>query len=414
MVAGRFKLHHESLMKIPGERYSKLLPIASIYGGNASGKSTFVQAVSCLRRIVLQGDTTSVEPHMLAKDGKTQPTTFTCCFVVGEDVLEYQICIRAGRVTFEELVAIVKGRRERVYRREPGCAFSVGKMAAAQCPKDDLAYAQKMGDSLPDTEVFLTTARRLQVAALSNYVFLCHRWFGETLCIIGADSQRIGLGVELLTQLGTYSTALADADTGVEKLQFHEVNANVEDLVPPHFLSWFKKSDAVVSEIPGDRSSLIVKEENGLKVIKCHSVYTTPDGTQSAMPLANESDGTRRYLHLLPILLDRRKNRVYLVDELDRSLHTLLTRSLIRRFRSVVESGEIKLQLIFTTHDVALLDDGNFRKDEIWVTERDETHCSHLVSLAEFKDIRQELLIRKLYLEGRIGGIPNIDDTYGL
>ena len=71
MVAGRFSTHRASLMKIPGERYAKLLPVTAIYGGNASGKSTFVHAMRCLRSIVLRGTIDSVEPHLFSHEGKT-------------------------------------------------------------------------------------------------------------------------------------------------------------------------------------------------------------------------------------------------------------------------------------------------------------------------------------------------------
>ena len=161
--------------------------------------------------------------------------------------------------------------------------------------------------------------------------------------------------------------------------------------------------------VPNDHSMLLVKENEEIKAIKCYSAYTAEDGSETIIPLAKESDGTRRYLHLLPILLDKQRDSVYIVDELDRSLHTKLSRSLIRNFRRIVESKECKLQLIFTTHDVILMEGDNFRKDEIWVTERDEVHQAHLISMAEYKDIRPDNQLRKSYLEGRMGGLPNMN-----
>ncbi|MGM9600358.1 MAG: ATP/GTP-binding protein [Faecousia sp.] len=409
MVAGRFRTHRASLMEIPGEPYAKLLPITAIYGGNASGKSTFIHAMKCLRSIVLLGTVEHVEPHLFSPQGKTTPTTFKCAFATEGRVLEYQIDILGGKVVREVLNDTTKGRIRCIFDRCPGKPCSVGDDISAQCPEEELQYALKMGTALPDKEVFLTTIMKLQVAALLPAVTLCHRWFAETLCIIGVDSRRIGLGLDLLTQLSTYSSALADADTGVEKLQFHEVNVNIEDIVPPHILSDFRKSDHNVIVVPNDHSMLLVKEETGIKVIKCYSAYTAEDGTETIIPLAKESDGTRRYLHLLPILLDKRQDRVYLVDELDRSLHTMLAQSLIRNFRRTVESKERRLQLIFTTHDVILMEGNIFRKDEIWVTERDDVHQAHLISMAEYKDIRPDNQLRKSYLEGRMGGLPNMN-----
>jgi len=406
---GGGKIHDASLMKVPGERYAKLLPITAIYGGNASGKSTFVHAMKCLRRIVLLGRVDQVEPHLFSSEGKTTPTSFTCAFAIEGRVMEYRIEVLCGKVVKESLLDTTKGRNKCIFDRCPGGKCVVKSQIACDCPQDELKYAEKMVNSLPDKEVFLTTIKKLQVSALLPKAELCYQWFAETLCIIEADSRRVGLGLDLLTQLSNYSTALADADTGVEKLQFHEVNANIEDMVPQHILSEFKKSDVNVLVVPDDNSMLLVKEDAGIKAIKCYSAYSSADGTETIISLAKESDGTRRYLHLLPILLDKQRDRVYLVDELDRSLHTTLSRSLIRSFRRIVESKERKLQLIFTTHDVILMEGDNLRKDEIWVTERDEVHQAHLISMAEYKDVRPDNQLRKSYLEGRMGGLPNLN-----
>lgn len=409
MVAGRFMTHRASLMEIPGERYAKLLPITAIYGGNASGKSTFVHAMKCLRRIVLLGTLDHVEPHLFSPEGETTPTTFACTFVTEGRVMEYRIEVFTGKVVRESLIDTTKGRGRCIFDRSPGKACEIGTGIADNCPDDELKYAVKMGTSLPDKEVFLTTIMKLQVSAFLSDATLCYKWFAETLCIIEADSRRVGLGLDLLTQLSNYSMALANADTGVEKLRFHEVNANIEDMVPQHILSEFKNSDVDVLVVPDDHSMLLMKDDAGIKAIKCYSAYSAADGTETLIPLAKESDGTRRYLHLLPILLDQQRDRVYLVDELDRSLHTTLSKSLIRSFRRIVENKERNLQLIFTTHDVILMEGDNFRKDEIWVTERDEVHQAHLISMAEYKDIRPDNQLRKSYLEGRMGGLPNMN-----
>ena len=409
MVAGRFMTHRASLMEIPGERYAKLLPITAIYGGNASGKSTFVHAMKCLRRIVLLGTLDHVEPHLFAPEGETTPTTFACTFATEGRVMEYRIEVFTGKVVRESLIDTTKGRGRCIFDRCPGKECEIGAGIADNCPDDELKYAGKMGTSLPDKEVFLTTIMKLQVSAFLSDATLCYKWFAETLCIIEADSRRVGLGLDLLTQLSNYSMALANADTGVEKLRFHEVNANIEDMVPQHILSEFKNSDVNVLVVPDDHSMLLMKDDAGIKAIKCYSAYSAADGTETLIPLAKESDGTRRYLHLLPILLDQQRDRVYLVDELDRSLHTTLSKSLIRSFRRIVENKERNLQLIFTTHDVILMEGDNFRKDEIWVTERDEVHQAHLISMAEYKDIRPDNQLRKSYLEGRMGGLPNMN-----
>lgn len=408
MVAGRFQKHRESLMGIPGERYAKLLPIAAIYGGNASGKTSFVQAIKCLRSIVLQGKPSLAEPHLFDKN--PAPTRFVCCFSVGNHVFEYEVHISSGSVVYECLTDATKGSNKIIFKRVPGQECELGNHIDNDPTDSELLFAKKIGSTLPAGELLITTVIKLQVAALHQHVIPCYKWFAKTLCIIEADSRRVGLGLDLFTQLSGYSTALAQADTGVEQLQFQEVNANIEDVVPTHVLDKFKESDENILVIPDDNSTLLVKDAaGGIKLIKCYSTYTSEDGNQTMIPLSKESDGTRRYLHLLPILMDKQVERVYVVDELDRSLHTTLSRSLIKSFRNMVGQESCRQQLIFTTHDVMLMDEDNLRKDEIWVTERDDDHQAHLFSFAEYKDIRPDLQMRKSYLEGRMGGLPKIE-----
>ena len=119
-----------------------------------------------------------------------------------------------------------------------------------------------------------------------------------------------------------------------------------------------------------------------------------------------ESDGTRRLLKLIPALfglLNKKADYVFVLDELDRSLHTQLSYKLMELF--LENSGNRKSQLIVTTHDTSLLDLDLLRRDEIWLLEKDGHGVSSLFSLEEFKLV-DKMNIEKGYLGGRFGAIP--------
>ena len=99
--------------------------------------------------------------------------------------------------------------------------------------------------------------------------------------------------------------------------------------------------------------------------------------------------------------------KVYVIDEIDRSLHPLLIRQLLEEYLSNC-STETRTQLLLTTHNVMLMDQQLLRRDEMWVAERDGVGVSSLFSFSEYKDIRYDKDIRKSYLQGRMGGIPRI------
>lgn len=131
--------------------------------------------------------------------------------------------------------------------------------------------------------------------------------------------------------------------------------------------------------------------------------------------MRQESDGSQRIIDLLPAFLElssESSKKVYVIDEVDRSLHTLLTRHLLESFLSSCSSAS-RSQLLFTTHDVLLMDQKLLRRDEMWVAERGSLGESHLISFSDFKDVRYDKDIRKSYLQGRLGGIPNIFSMHG-
>jgi AAA15 family ATPase/GTPase len=75
--------------------------------------------------------------------------------------------------------------------------------------------------------------------------------------------------------------------------------------------------------------------------------------------------------------------KVYVVDEIDRCLYTLLTRLLIENFLDCCSDGS-RIQLLFTTHDILLMDTNLLRLNEMWLTDRDSSVASSLFSVSEF------------------------------
>ena len=102
-------------------------------------------------------------------------------------------------------------------------------------------------------------------------------------------------------------------------------------------------------------------------------------------------------------------NKIFLIDELDSSLHPILVDGLLKIFLKSKTTN----QLIITTHELKTLDFDLVRRDEIWFTEKDAEGATKLYSLEEFKDVaRFDRKIDKAYLEGRFGAIANIDTDY--
>ncbi len=123
--------------------------------------------------------------------------------------------------------------------------------------------------------------------------------------------------------------------------------------------------------------------------------------------LFEESDGTKRIIELASILVDQSSDKVYVVDELDRRLHPLLTKLFVNLFLSDHPDNK---QLIITTHETRILTTDLFRKDEIWFVNRDKQGCSTIDRLSDL-EVPLNKRLDRVYLEDKLlGGKPQIDD----
>jgi len=127
-----------------------------------------------------------------------------------------------------------------------------------------------------------------------------------------------------------------------------------------------------------------------------------------ALRLEGESKGTQRFFARIGPWIDAlEKGGVLFVDEIEASMHPLLTKRLVEMMQNPGINTN-HAQLIFTTHDVMLLDLTLLRRDQIWFTDKDpKTLATELFSLWDFS-VRKGENIRKGYLQGRYGAIPFI------
>jgi AAA15 family ATPase/GTPase len=155
------------------------------------------------------------------------------------------------------------------------------------------------------------------------------------------------------------------------------------------------------------RISIAKNKNNESVLLNLRLQHTGVSGELISFDVENESDGTLKMLHLAYALFQIRqgKNRIYVIDELDRCLHTRLS----SLFLYMALQQEAENQVIVTTHDTNLINRELLRKDEIWVVDKDAFGASHLTSLAEFKT-HADMPLEKAYMQGRFGGVPHIQD----
>ena len=408
MVPSREKQHSERIPQIKG--YTRLLPIAAIYGGNASGKTNFFKAINFARNVVVVGSQTDaripVEPFKLDTSCKSAPSTFIFEFFAGSKCYEYGFSLTSQKVVKEWLVEILKTAEKKLYTRvEDSIAFG------PSLKKNDKMKFLFQGTR--DNQLFLTNA----ISQKDERFKPLYRWFRDVLVPIAPDSrfEPFDQFLKQNTPLAEYITdALMGMDTGISKLGGEEVNFD-NLAAPPEILQKIKKDlpDDMTFRLRldpvGDRY-VVTRKDGEIRAKKLVSYHTDSDRNEVKFELKDESDGTLRMIDLLPAfnaISQPGVNRIFIIDELDRSLHTLLTRQLLENYLSGC-SAESRSQLLFTTHDALLMDQDLLRRDEMWVAERDRDGSSCLIAFSEYKEIRNDKDLRKSYLQGRLGGIPKL------
>jgi AAA15 family ATPase/GTPase len=413
MIASKERQHASRVPAV--DRYRiKVLPIAAIYGGNASGKTNFFKALNFVRKLVVKGTEPDgpipVQPFRLDATMAKQPSRFRIELLADEVIYEFSFSVTREAVLEEKLVAITSADEKLLYHRQEG-KINFGKTLKSKKsdPRKQFAF---MGTR--DNQLFLTNS----VSQKINDFRPVYDWFKDTLKLIAPDS-RFGSFERLLDdsdELYSYvNELLPQLDTGIVHLGTQRLsleNASLPEGIKTKLQEELREGEAVrvLSHAPaGDR--FVVTRENGELIVKKLVTYhTKEDGTEIKFEFRHESDGSRRVIELLPAFTDlstKGSKRVYVIDEIDRSLHTLLTRKLLEAYLARC-SPKSRTQLLMTTHDVLQMDQHLLRRDEMWIAERDVTGSSNLISFGEYKDVRYDKDIRKSYLQGRLGGIPRI------
>ena len=93
-----------------------------------------------------------------------------------------------------------------------------------------------------------------------------------------------------------------------------------------------------------------------------------------------------------------------IVDELNSSLHPCALKGIIEMFHDK-EINKKNAQLVFTTHEVSIIDDDTFHKDQIWFVQRPDGLLTELTPLSDY-EIRDLRTFKKSYLNGKFGAIP--------
>jgi AAA15 family ATPase/GTPase len=382
----------------------RLLRSTVLYGPNASGKSTLVQALKFVKGQVLNsqkesqaGDEIDAVPFKLTAESRAADSEFEVTFV--EQGVRYEYGFRCNRERFTEewLFAYPLGRAQkwfhRVFDAETGkyaYKFSTFFLGGRQ--------RQTWAAQTRPNALFFSTTIQLNNEQLKP----AFDWFKLRLRVI--DSVRGFDPSYTVTRCGKD----ADRQRVVEFMNSADLSIADIQLKETVF-----SADALPNSMPASIKEEFLKNLAGRKIIEPRFIHKDVS-TQETVEFddSEESDGTRALFAFAGPWLDVIENeRVLVVDELDTSLHPLLVHHLVKR----LHHEDTKAQLIFTTHDTTLLSQKLLRRDQVWFMEKDAKSATRLYPLSDFSP-RDNEAVERGYLNGRYGGIPFLKDLdfYGV
>lgn len=364
----------ESLIK--NEKTNDILPVGVIYGPNGGGKSNLLQALACLissvvkpiislettRTHIILHQAVDCVPFLLDEVSKNEPTEFLIYFRTAENEFRYYLSTLNDEIVAESL------SRKKLGGKKPALIF-------------DREYGEiELGSSISRKSINTSVNTKMPYLSFLaiNYnipvIAEVQEWFES--CIIR-----------------NYANPHAE----------QHIMISEDDAVQTRIIRFLNDMGIDIDGYrfdPEDRELYIQRMING-------KTYE--------LPFDEESDGTRKLIAALPVLLlALMEGRLVIIDELDAKLHPKLLRYIISLFKNpnINTNGA---QLLFTSHDMSTMKNTVYRRDEIWFAAEDEDHASELYSLHEIRRednerINNTAAYDKQYLEGRYGADPYLQN----
>ncbi len=407
-VAEKARRHPDNLISCKGY---KLLKSTALYGANASGKSNLVKAVEVMQQFVKDsatrmndGDTIeAAEPFRLDPMLRNKPSRFEITFVTDGIVYVYGFAVTQKHVESEWFTATHEGMVSVVFQFKRTFNEALGKDEWQFDGFKDSDKEQIVDRTLENMlALSVGTQQKVEILRPAYRYLREHIWtfdMSNPMNTLGTRTAHLCQDTESIQHALT--SLLADADTGIEGIRIETVVAGVPEASPdmPKGMQEFFK---VVKELAASHPMPQV-------------VTTRHDSKGDAVEFdfqEDESQGTQRFFAVAgPLLHALNQGAFVVIDELDASMHPLLTRRLLEIFQSP-EANKNGAQLLFTTHDPSLLDQELFRRDQIWLAEKCDG-ASTFFSLADIQPpIRNTESFLRNYLAGRYGGTPHLGRAF--
>lgn len=416
MLAGKVRSNENHIVETNNK---KVLKFSGLFGANGSGKSNLIIAMSIIKGLYNGGVRTLINnQYYRGKNGdSSKDSYFEYEIVINSRLYSYgfELNFSKNEIVSEWLIDMTKTKEKIIFERDLKKKTIITDFKGKNEYFDTCLKEMKTNN----VDLFLfEMSRRVLMSGNSNSFFESiinvFNFFVNELIIIRPTSHKL-MPLDYIYKKNKIIKYLNKLDININdiKEEPYDISSIKSRMSNADFSNFLNEFD-VYSRI-SNKNTCTLRIENDLYLIKkddnnefiVTSLKFMHKNSEYSFGAYEESDGTIRIFELLDILLTN--NKIYLIDELDSSLHPLLVKGLLELF---LKSNSTN-QLVITTHELKTLDFDLVRRDEIWFAEKSKEGSTRLYSLEEFKDLaRFDRKIDKAYMEGRFGAIANIDTSY--
>lgn len=377
-----------------GKEKFELLKTAVLFGGNASGKSNFTSVLSIFRYYLFNKGIEKYNKEGFRFGEEDKNSTIKVRNVVDDKIYEYILEINFNiKKIIKEKLYITALERKLVFERENNKIVKYDKETFSE-------YEITIGfinETLTDSDSVISRIIEWRVPEeIEKYIFYIDKikinnYSDDLGKYIYENKNNKKLVIEFLKKIGII---VNDIEVYREKNEFFL--KNIRESKEFQILSE-KEQEKLLSQIA--------------YIYRIYFVYEDNQKQKYKLDYYEQSAGTQKILSMFfPIYNLLNNGGVMIIDELDITLHYSLIKEIIKMFNSV-EYNRKNAQLIFTTHNLLLLDFNLFREDQIWFLENNDVSTgTELYSLSDIEGYEKNKYLLRDYLNGNFGGIPKLED----
>jgi len=345
---------------------NKLIPVGAFFGANASGKTNILNAISTLQQILVFDNIKLFNPYRL-NDLENKNTIFELELIIDKKDCIYTIEYNEEQIVREKFVV----NNQTIFETENG---KINNKELEE--KFKLSCINNNKQNITFLKILSQNYQNLIKEATGFYNFVVRK-------------------------IKIFYTNQFPNSVSIKQGGFEEIINCLYKLDNKIVKAEYTEEQEIIDRIEKENVKIEVKKDNEVKTF-----HKNINGDLIEFNLKEESLGTRTLFSLLGFWLKALKEgEVIFFDEIEKSLHPLLVKSLIKMFKTTQYNSQ-KSQLFFTTHCIEIMNE--LRKTEIYIFNNTTKTGTTIQILNKIKGVRNITDFSKQYMNGEYGGIPYI------